>query len=122
MGRAGIRPVALSPRAGHAWARAALAVWWPSRSAGRRRGVDTPAPPRALTVCPSVASSGLAACVPSRRLTPHGAVPGVWSPTHAGDLLRWDNCLVPHLATFDYQWPQHRRLVQRITVDGSVPF
>lgn len=40
----------------------------------------------------------------------------------AGDLLRWDNCLVQHLATFDYQWPQHRRLVQRITVDGSVPF
>ena len=41
---------------------------------------------------------------------------------HTGDLLRWDHCLVPHLATFDYQWPQHRRRVQRITVDGSVPF
>jgi taurine dioxygenase len=40
----------------------------------------------------------------------------------AHDLLMWDNCSVQHLATFDYQWPQHRRLMQRITVGGSVPF
>jgi taurine dioxygenase len=38
-----------------------------------------------------------------------------------GDLLMWDNCAVQHLATFDYQWPQHRRLMQRITVGGSIP-
>jgi taurine dioxygenase len=37
------------------------------------------------------------------------------------DLLMWDNCTVQHLATFDYQWPQHRRLMQRVTVGGSVP-
>jgi taurine dioxygenase len=36
-----------------------------------------------------------------------------------GDLLMWDNCSVQHLATFDYQWPQHRRLMHRITVGGS---
>ncbi len=36
-----------------------------------------------------------------------------------GNLLMWDNCTVQHLATFDYQWPQHRRLMQRITVGGS---
>ena len=40
----------------------------------------------------------------------------------AHDLLMWDNCSVQHLATFDYHWPQHRRLMQRITVGGSVPF
>lgn len=33
-----------------------------------------------------------------------------------GDLLLWDNCAVQHLASHDYQWPQHRRLMQRITV------
>jgi len=37
------------------------------------------------------------------------------------DLLMWDNCTVQHLATFDYQWPRHRRLMQRVTVGGSVP-
>ncbi len=39
-----------------------------------------------------------------------------------GDLLIWDNCSVKHLATFDYEWPTHRRLMHRITVGGSVPF
>ncbi|MBM3342133.1 MAG: TauD/TfdA family dioxygenase [Betaproteobacteria bacterium] len=39
-----------------------------------------------------------------------------------GDLLMWDNCAVQHLASFDYQWPQHRRLMHRVTVGGSVPF
>ncbi len=39
-----------------------------------------------------------------------------------GDLLMWDNCSVQHLATFDYQWPDHRRLMHRITVGGSVPY
>lgn len=38
------------------------------------------------------------------------------------DLLMWDNCTVQHLATFDYQWPRHRRLMHRVTVGGSVPF
>lgn len=38
-----------------------------------------------------------------------------------GDLLMWDNCSVQHLATFDYQWPEHRRLMHRVTVGGSVP-
>lgn len=38
-----------------------------------------------------------------------------------GDLLMWDNCTVQHLASFDYQWPQHRRLMHRVTVDGTVP-
>ena len=37
------------------------------------------------------------------------------------DLLMWDNCTVQHLASLDYQWPQHRRLMHRITVDGTVP-
>ncbi len=37
------------------------------------------------------------------------------------DLLMWDNCAVQHLASLDYQWPQHRRLMQRITVGGAVP-
>lgn len=32
------------------------------------------------------------------------------------DVLMWDNCSVQHLATFDYQWPRHRRLMHRITV------
>ncbi|ETW94973.1 MAG: hypothetical protein ETSY1_32585 [Candidatus Entotheonella factor] len=39
-----------------------------------------------------------------------------------GDLLIWDNCSVQHLATFDYEWPKHRRLMHRITVGGSIPF
>ena len=38
-----------------------------------------------------------------------------------GDVLLWDNCTVQHLATFNYEWPRHRRLMQRITVGGSVP-
>ena len=38
-----------------------------------------------------------------------------------GDVLLWDNCAVQHLATFNYQWPKHRRLMQRITVGGGVP-
>ena len=38
------------------------------------------------------------------------------------DLLMWDNCTVQHLASFDYQWPRHRRLMHRVTVGGSVPF
>ena len=38
-----------------------------------------------------------------------------------GDLLMWDNCSVQHLASFNYEWPQHRRLMHRITVDGTVP-
>lgn len=37
------------------------------------------------------------------------------------DLLMWDNCSVQHLASLDYQWPKHRRLMHRITVGGSVP-
>jgi taurine dioxygenase len=37
------------------------------------------------------------------------------------DVLMWDNCSVQHLASFDYKWPQHRRLMHRITVGGSVP-
>jgi taurine dioxygenase len=39
----------------------------------------------------------------------------------ANDILLWDNCSVQHLATFNYEWPKHRRLMQRITVGGSVP-
>ena len=38
-----------------------------------------------------------------------------------GDVLMWDNCTVQHLATFNYEWPKHRRLMQRITVGGGVP-
>ena len=37
------------------------------------------------------------------------------------DLLMWDNCTLQHLASLDYQWPQHRRLMHRITVGGAVP-
>ena len=39
----------------------------------------------------------------------------------AGDLLMWDNCAVQHLASHDYEWPKHRRLMHRVTVGGSVP-
>lgn len=39
-----------------------------------------------------------------------------------GDVLMWDNCAVQHLATFNYEWPRHRRLMQRITVGGSAPY
>ncbi|ETX04617.1 TauD/TfdA dioxygenase family protein [Candidatus Entotheonella palauensis] len=38
-----------------------------------------------------------------------------------GDLLMWDNCAVQHKATFDYE-PPLRRLMQRCTIEGSVPF
>ena len=37
-----------------------------------------------------------------------------------GDVLIWDNAAVQHLASFDYQWPDHRRLMWRITVGGTV--
>lgn len=37
------------------------------------------------------------------------------------DLLMWDNCTVQHLASFDYQWPKHRRLMHRVTVGGTIP-
>ena len=36
------------------------------------------------------------------------------------DLLMWDNCSVQHLASHDYEWPKHRRLMQRITVGGTL--
>ena len=39
----------------------------------------------------------------------------------ARDLLMWDNCTVQHLASFDYKWPKHRRLMHRVTVGGTVP-
>ncbi len=39
-----------------------------------------------------------------------------WQP---GDVLIWDNCAVQHLATFDYSWPEERRLMWRITVGGE---
>ena len=38
-----------------------------------------------------------------------------------GDLLMWDNCTCQHLAIRDYELPQ-RRLMHRVTVNGSVPF
>jgi len=38
-----------------------------------------------------------------------------------GDLLMWDNCSCQHLAVKDYELPQ-RRLMHRVTVNGSVPF
>ena len=56
----------------------------------------------------------LAACV----MQPPFRHVHTWQPY---DLLLWDNCTVQHLATFDYHWPQHRRLMQRITVGGSAP-
>jgi len=37
------------------------------------------------------------------------------------DLLMWDNCMVQHLASFNYHWPKYRRLMQRITVGGTIP-
>ena len=37
-----------------------------------------------------------------------------------GDLLMWDNCCAQHRATRDYALPQ-RRLMYRVTVNGSVP-
>jgi taurine dioxygenase len=38
----------------------------------------------------------------------------------AGDLLMWDNCCAQHLAVKDYDRLQ-RRLMHRVTVNGSVP-
>jgi hypothetical protein len=37
-----------------------------------------------------------------------------------GDLLIWDNAMTQHLAISDYQLPL-RRLMHRVTVNGSVP-
>ena len=37
-----------------------------------------------------------------------------------GDLLMWDNCCAQHRAIKDYAWPQ-RRLMYRVTVNGTVP-
>ena len=34
----------------------------------------------------------------------------------AGDLLMWDNRAVQHIASFDYQWPKHRRLMHRVSI------
>lgn len=39
----------------------------------------------------------------------------------AGDVLMWDNCTCQHLAVRDYGERQ-RRLMHRVTVNGSVPF
>lgn len=41
-----------------------------------------------------------------------------WS---VGDVLVWDNQAVQHLATFDYEWPRHRRLMQRVTITEDEP-
>jgi taurine dioxygenase len=38
----------------------------------------------------------------------------------AGDLLMWDNATTQHLAISDYQLPL-RRLMHRVTVNGTVP-
>ena len=38
-----------------------------------------------------------------------------------GDVLMWDNCAVQHKAAFDYA-PPLRRLMQRCTIEGTVPF
>jgi hypothetical protein len=37
------------------------------------------------------------------------------------NVSRSHNCTVQHLATFNYEWPKHRRLMQRITVGGTAP-
>jgi len=42
-----------------------------------------------------------------------------WQP---GDLLMWDNCAVQHVVHRDYEWPADRRLMHRVTVNGSIPF
>ena len=41
-----------------------------------------------------------------------------WRPD---DLLLWDNCAVQHKAVFDYA-PPLRRVMQRCTIEGTVPF
>ena len=38
-----------------------------------------------------------------------------------GDFLIWDNCAVQHRAVLDYELPQ-RRLMERTTVAGTVPY
>lgn len=38
-----------------------------------------------------------------------------------GDLVMWDNCTTQHLAVSDYALPL-RRLMHRVTVNGSIPF
>lgn len=38
-----------------------------------------------------------------------------------GDVLMWDNCAVQHKATFDYA-PPLRRVMQRCTIEGDVPY
>jgi alpha-ketoglutarate-dependent taurine dioxygenase len=38
-----------------------------------------------------------------------------------GDVLMWDNCAVQHKARFDYE-PPLRRVMQRCTIEGGVPF
>lgn len=38
-----------------------------------------------------------------------------------GDVLMWDNCAVQHKANFDYA-PPLRRVMQRCTIEGDVPY
>lgn len=38
-----------------------------------------------------------------------------------GDVLMWDNCAVQHKARFDYA-PPLRRVMQRCTIEGGVPY
>ena len=55
------------------------------------------------------------------RLSRHIPSPA-YCHTHTwrvGDLLMWDNCAVQHLASFDYKWPEQRRLMWRVTVGGA---
>lgn len=56
--------------------------------------------------------NGLAATIPEGRFRHVHK----WQ---AGDILIWDNCAVQHLATFDYKWPEERRLMWRMTVGGT---
>ena len=39
-----------------------------------------------------------------------------------GDLLVWDNAAVQQVVDRDYEWPRDRRLLHRITVNGSASF
>ena len=39
-----------------------------------------------------------------------------------GDVLMWDNCAVQHMVKRDYEWPPHRRVLHRVTVNGTVPY
>ena len=38
------------------------------------------------------------------------------------DVLMWDNCAVQHVVHRDYDFPPDRRMMHRVTVNGSVPF